>query len=46
MTTLLIIIAILAAAYIFAAITFYYGFKKWYPMCGGKSSTCKREKPL
>ncbi len=44
MATLLIIIAIVAAAYIFAAIAFYYGFKNWYPMCGGKSSTCRKEK--
>jgi hypothetical protein len=42
MTTFLIIAAILAVAYIFAAITFYYGFKNWYPLCGGKSSTCRR----
>jgi len=42
MTTILIIIAIVVAAYVFAAITFHYGFKNWYPMCGGKSSTCRR----
>jgi hypothetical protein len=41
MTTFLIILAIVAAAYIFAAVTFYYGFKNWHPMCGGKS--CRRE---
>jgi hypothetical protein len=41
MTTLLIIIAIVVAAYVFAAITFHYGFKNWHPMCGGKSSTCR-----
>ncbi len=44
MTTFLIIIAIVAVAYIFAAVTFHYGFKNWYPMCGCKSLTCRREK--
>ncbi len=40
MAALLIIIAILAVAYIFAAVTFYSGFKNWYPICGG--STCRK----
>ena len=42
MTIYLIIIALLAAAYLFAAVTFYFGFKNWYPLCGRKSSICKR----
>ncbi len=42
MTTFLIIIVLLVAAYLFAAVTFYYGFKNWYPLCGRKSSICGR----
>ena len=38
MTTFVIIVAILVTAYIFAAITFYYGFKNWHPLCGGSKS--------
>jgi len=40
MTTFLIVVAIAAAVYLFAAISFYYGFKNWNPMCGGKSARC------
>ena len=41
MTTFVIIATIFVAAYIFAAVTFYYGFKNWHPMCGGKSAAVK-----
>ena len=41
MAIFLTIIAILAAAYLFAAVVFHYGFKNWYPICGGKSSRCR-----
>lgn len=44
MTTILIIIAVLIAAYLFAAVTFYYGFKNWRPMCGGSKPTTLRMK--
>ena len=40
MTIFLIIVAIVAAIYIFAAIVYYYGFKNWYPMCGCKKASC------
>jgi hypothetical protein len=36
--TILIIGVALAITYIFAAVTFYYGFKNWHPMCGGTKS--------
>lgn len=45
MTTLLIIAAIAAAVYGYAAIAFYYGFKNWYPMCGSKGTACSPKKP-
>ncbi|MDH4162889.1 MAG: hypothetical protein OEW15_09415 [Nitrospirota bacterium] len=45
MKIFLIIAAAAAAVYIYAAIAFYYGFKNWYPMCGGKSGTCAPRKP-
>jgi hypothetical protein len=34
MTTLLIIIALVGAIYLYATLAFYYGFKNWYPLCG------------
>jgi hypothetical protein len=43
MTTFVIIATIFVAAYLFAAVTFYYGFKNWHPMCGGKSAAVKGE---
>ncbi len=36
MIVFLLIVAALTAAYLFAAVAFYYGFKNWHPMCGGK----------
>jgi hypothetical protein len=41
MTTILIIVALTSAVYIYAMVAFYYGFKNWHPMCGG---SCSREK--
>ena len=43
MTALLIILAVVAAIYTYAAIAYYYGFKNWYPMCGCKRTTCSRK---
>jgi hypothetical protein len=40
MTILVIIAAIAAAIYIYAAIGYYYGFKNWYPFCGCKNGAC------
>ena len=40
MMILLIIAAIAAAIYIYAAIAHYYNFKNWHPICGGKGAAC------
>jgi hypothetical protein len=40
MTNLLIIIAAIAAIYIYAAIAYYYGFKDWNPLCGCTGASC------
>jgi len=49
MTTLLIIIAIVAAIYLYATLVFYYGFKNWYPLCGcsrqGSAKMCANNGP-
>ena len=45
MTILLIIVAVIAAVYVYAAIAQYYGFKNWYPMCGCKGGSCDAKKP-
>jgi len=45
MTILLIIVAIAAAIYIYAAIAYYYGFKNWYPLCGCKGMECRPGRP-
>jgi hypothetical protein len=45
MTTILIIVAIAAVIYIYAAVAFHYGFKNWYPVCGCKGSVCSLKKP-
>jgi hypothetical protein len=42
MITLLVIIAAAAAVYLYATLAFYYGFKNWHPLCGTKSSQCRR----
>ena len=46
MTIFLIIVAIIAALYIYAAIAQYYGFKNWYPLCGCKGGACDTKKPV
>ena len=49
MTTILIIIAILAVIYLYATLAFYYGFKNWYPLCGcsrqGSTQVCASNGP-
>jgi CHASE2 domain-containing sensor protein len=45
MTTLLIIVAVIAAIYIYGAIAFYYGFKNWVPFCGCIGTKCGPKKP-
>ncbi len=45
MTILLIIVAIAAAIYIYAAIAFYFGFKNWNPLCGCRGTECSLGKP-
>jgi len=45
MTTILIIVAIAAVIYIYAAVAFHYGFKNWYPVCGCKGTVCNLKKP-
>lgn len=44
MTTLLIIVAIVAAIYIYGAVAFYYGFKSWNPLCGCTGKQCGSKK--
>lgn len=45
MTILLIILAVIAAIYMYAAVAHYYGFKNWYPMCGCKGASCAPRNP-
>jgi hypothetical protein len=45
MTTILIIVAVVAVVYMYAAVAFYYGFKKWNPMCGCNGTVCGVKKP-
>jgi hypothetical protein len=40
MTIILIIIAAIAAIYIYAAIAYYDGFQNWDPLCGCKGTEC------
>ena len=40
MTIFLIIAAVVAAVYIYAAFALYYGFKN-YPLCGCKGMECR-----
>jgi hypothetical protein len=42
MTVILIIAALAAAVYLYAAVVFYYGFKNWAPLCGVSARTCDR----
>jgi hypothetical protein len=48
MTIVLIIISAAVAMYIYAAVTSYYGFKKWHPLCGCNEMVCtpKRQRKL
>jgi len=46
MKILLIILAVAAAIYGYAAIAFYYGFKNWYPLCGCKGDQCSPKRVL
>jgi hypothetical protein len=45
MTIVLIIVAIAAAIYLYAAVAYYYGFKNWYPLCGCNRAECGPRKP-
>ena len=45
MTIVLIIVAIVAAIYIYAAIAYYYGFRSWHPLCGCKGTECSPNGP-
>ena len=45
MTITLIIAAIAAAIYLYAAVSYYYGFKNWLPLCGCKGTDCSAKKP-
>ncbi len=45
MTTILIILAVIAAIYIYAAVAYYYVFKNWLPVCAGcKGTECSLNK--
>ena len=44
MMILLVILAVVAAIYIYAVIANYYNFKDWSPMCG-RGGACKLPKP-
>jgi len=41
MATVLIIAAVFAAVYLYAAAAYYYGFRDWRPLCGGNGAACK-----
>lgn len=43
MNVILIIAAIAAAIYIYAALACYYAFKNWRPLCGCKGTVCSPE---
>ena len=45
MKILLIIAALFAVIYVYAAIAYYYGFKNWYPMCGYRAGKCGLPQP-
>jgi hypothetical protein len=44
MTIVLIILAAVAAVYIYATIAYYYGFKDGVPFCGCKGAACSPAK--
>ncbi len=45
MTIILIIVAAIAAIYLYAAVAHYYGFKDWMPFCGCGRTACGPRKP-
>ncbi len=45
MSIILIILAAIAAIYVYAAIAFYYGFRTWVPFCGCAGTVCAPRKP-
>ncbi len=45
MMIFLIIAAIAAAIYIYAAVAYYYNFKNWNPLCGCKGAECGLKEP-
>jgi hypothetical protein len=45
MTILLIIAAVAAAIYLYAAAAFYHGYKDWRPLCGCTGAACGMKKP-
>lgn len=44
MTIFLTILIIAALIYLYAALAYYYGFKNWHPMCGGRNGVCAARK--
>ena len=46
MMTVLIIVLVAAAVYIYALISYYYGFKHWHPMCGAPRVRGKGEQQI
>ena len=46
MMTLLIIVIVAAAVYIYALISYYYGFKQWHPTCGAPRPRGKGEQQI
>ena len=45
MMTFIIIAAIIAAIYGYAAVAYYYAYKNWYPLCGCEGTVCGPIKP-
>lgn len=45
MKIIFIILAFIAAVYLYAALTFHYGFKNWAPFCGCEGGVCGSRKP-
>ncbi len=46
MSIILIILAAIAAIYVYAAVGFYYGFKNWVPFCGCAGTVCGPRKSV
>lgn len=45
MTIALIIMAMVAAIYLYAVVAYYHGFKNWHPLCGCKGTKCGLKGP-